>query len=322
MYRTRDRSLIKLHELIALLVLLCMPNLLLAKSWAQAVEDVSALADRYERAVEVSGGSVVGYTGNQGLVAEYNMHMCAILGRRLGLVERIRHLEPPQPEFDEPPSTLAWNVRSLHHWVRAAKRFSNMTQNQRRMHWNLECAGKHGIPSSDNVRRNSELYFERHGAYLYIHGDIVSGFHAELTRALYENPDVEYIGIGSGGGAVIEAIKAGIFIRSLGLKTQLSGNCFSACPLVFAAGQERLIMRDYPAIGLHEISINGKAVPADHQVYRVVARYLDEMGVDGDMLVSFMQRYSPQEMGLLDPETSCFSGIVTWHQHGINEGHC
>lgn len=312
--------MIKIQNIAALVFLLITPPPLLAKSWEQAIHDVSALADRYEHAVEASGGTVVGYTGNQGLAAEYSMHMCAILGRRLGLSERIRHLEPPQPEFDEPPSRLAWNVRSLRHWVRAAKRFSNMDQNQRRMHWNLECAGKHGISSSNSVERDPELYFERRGAYLYIHGDIVVGFHAKLRRALYENPDVQYIGIGSGGGAVIEAIQAGILIRSLGLKTQLSGNCYSACPLVFAAGVQRMVMRTYPDIGLHAISIDGRAISKQNQIYDVVELYLNEMGVDGNVIVQFMASYGPDEMGILSPQMSCFSGIVTWHQ--LPEGHC
>jgi hypothetical protein len=169
---------------------------LYAKSWEKAILDVSALADRYERAVEESGISVTGYIGNQGLTAEYQMHMCAILGRRMGYVERIRHLEPSQPSFNEPPSSLAWNVRSLRHWVRAAKRFSDMSQNQRQMHWNLECVGKHGISTDIAVTRDPGLFFEWNRPYLYVYGDIVPGFHAQILKALSEHPDAQFIGLG------------------------------------------------------------------------------------------------------------------------------
>lgn len=295
---------------------------LYAKSWEEAIRDVSALADRYEEAVEASGTPVTGYIGNQGLTEDYQMHMCAILGRRMGHVEQIRHLEPPQPSFDEPPSSLAWNVRSLRHWVRAAERFSDMSLSQRQMHWNLECVGKHGISADSVVMRDPGVFFEWSEPYLYVHGDILPGFHAELLKALYEHPDAQFIGLGSGGGAVIEAIKAGILIRSLGLKTQLSGDCYSACPLVFAAGVERMVMKDYPQFGLHAISRDGRPVPEDDPIYSSVELYLMDMGVDAEMLIRLMQSKSPSEMGVMTPQLSCLSGLVTWHQHGAYEGHC
>ncbi len=51
--------------------------------------------------------------------------------------------------------------------------------------------------------------------------------------------------LGSGGGYIDEAMKAGAYIRRKGLDTTLYNNCDSACPLVVMAGVERLNWSPY-----------------------------------------------------------------------------
>ena len=297
-----------------LLLMACHPKLALAKSWTEAIQDVSSLADEYTRALEGTGFSEVGLIGNQGLEVQYEEHMCAIIGRRMGHFELIRHLEPPQPSLYSNPATLAYNARSLRHWVRAAKRFRDLPEGQRRAIWNLECVGRHGISTDGAVSRSPSVRFESDGAYIWVEGDIRQGFFDALRKAVSSNPDVETIGLGSGGGAVYEAMRAGAFIRQLGLKTQLSGECYSACPLVFLGGVERNVMRPHPKIGLHEVSINGIAVSKDDKVYDIMSTYIRALGADDAAIINIMQAYRPDEMGTLPAQVACDTRIVTWHQ--------
>ena len=55
------------------------------------------------------------------------------------------------------------------------------------------------------------------------------------------NPEVKIVGLGSPGGAVVEAIRAGYLIRARGLETTQIADCFSACPIVFLGGSRRTV---------------------------------------------------------------------------------
>ena len=70
-------------------------------------------------------------------------------------------------------------------------------------------------------------------------GDITAGFAEGLARALAENAKIETVALGSAGGSLVDALKAGRMIRALGLNTTLWSNCYSACTIVFLGGERR-----------------------------------------------------------------------------------
>lgn len=289
-----------------------------AKSWQGAIDDVNALAEQYKEAAELtSGESITNFLGTAHAVTDVNMHECAILGRMLGFVDQIGHLEPPQPALDSEPYILADNYSSLSNWGYTAQRFVGMSQNERAKRWNLECVGKMDIPASLSVDVPSEVFIQGGGSYLWVYGDIVKGFSERIREALRQNPNIKNIGIGSGGGSIEEAVKAGYLVRELGISTQLTGECIGACSIFFMGGINRSVFRPYPRLGVHKIAINGDTVPVDDPIYSLVWGYVHEMDVDPNFIVAEMQNWEPNEIGYLTEEQACLSGLVTWYQGGF-----
>lgn len=291
-----------------------------AKSWQNAINDVYAMAERYKAAAETSSGQPISYfLGTIHAITDVEMHQCAILGRRMGFVEHIGHLEPPQPSLDSAPQILANNYASLMNWTYAAEWFAGVSQHERAKRWNLECVGKMGIPSGLWVEVPPEIFYRTDGSYLWVYGDIVQGFSDRLTDALSRHPEIKTVGIGSAGGNVIEAIKAGHLVRQLGLETQLSGECVSACPIFFLGGVRRSVMRPYPRLGFHKVSLGGVAVPVNDPVYRIIREYVRKMGANPEFFLATMQNWEPNQMGYLTPDQACLSGVVTWYQGVITD---
>jgi hypothetical protein len=192
--------------------------------------------------------------------------------------------------------------------------------------WNLDCAGKLGISSSAYVVDNGAATFydvDRTNGVgnitLVIRGDVEVGFAEKLRQAIKLNPDVEFIGLGSGGGSVSEALEAGRLIRRLKLKTMLWNNCNSACTLVFFGGVERLIWSPYPDLGFHMVSRNGIAEPTSSGVYEKIGRYATEMDVDPRAVISAMLAAAPNELHYLRQEKLCKAAIATWVQRACSQ---
>lgn len=310
-----------MSNILALLVILIISaTQSSAKSWQEAIDDVYYLAGRYKEAAEtISGESISYFLGSIHGTTDVSMHQCAILGRRMGYAKHISQLEPPQPPLDSDPQTLANNYASLINWTNAAEWFAGVSQHERAKRWNLECVGKKGIPSNLWVDVPPEVFYRADGTYLWIYGDIVPGFSDRLRRAVLRHPEVETVAIGSGGGSVSEAIEAGIFIRKMGLSTQLSGECVSACPIFFLSGVRRSVMRPYPRLGFHQVSRHGAPVPSNDPIYEIIWSYVLNMGADPKFFLAAMNSWSPKEMGYISPDQACLAGIVTWYQGFITD---
>jgi hypothetical protein len=237
----------------------------------------------------------------------------------MGFAEYIGRLEPPQPPLDSDPQILADNYASLSNWTSAAEWFAGVSQHERAKRWNLECVGKRGIPSGLWVDVPQEVFYRSDGVYLWVYGDVVEGFSDRLRNALTKHPEVETVAIGSGGGNVMEALEAGYLVRRLGLSTQLSGECASACPIFFLGGVNRSVMRPYPRLGFHKVSIGRTAVPVNDPVYQVIGNYVQQMGANSAFFIAAMQNWEPNDMGYLTEDQACLSGVVTWYQGVITD---
>lgn len=332
------RALIVLYVcLYAALVLLGPAQ---AKTWDEAIRDVETLAETYERQakrlldeIEPRAGSPISYAfGNSAAFIDTDEHLCAILGRRLGRVEYIRHLEPPQPALSSDFELMARTAASLNNWVRSARRFSDMSQAERAQYWNLQCVGQHGIAATlADGRSRGEVFYSVNGTYLIVYGDVVTGYAERLRAALDANPGTTFIGLGSAGGNVTEAIKAGIEIRERGLKTQIWGPCLSACPLVFLGGVERFSLRGYPPLGFHTPYVLAEGagdgagrpipVPLDSPIYTLLAGYIAAMGADPAWVIAQMQSAGAYDMVMFgatraEREALCRARVVTFTQGG------
>jgi hypothetical protein len=211
---------------------------------------------------------------------DVNMHLCAILGRMVGHKEYITHLEPPQPSAEATGRDYAIASTSLNNWAIAATYHSKVSYAEKKRIWNLDCIGNYNIPRQlyVNVDEGFSVRYDEERRSIYVQGDITKGFAKTIRMAILRYPDAKTVGLGSGGGAVYEAILAGRYIRAAGLETELLNNCYSACPLAYFGGTLRFMWYPHSVVGFHQVSIGGIAVPLDDPVYKDIALYVNEMG--------------------------------------------
>ena len=147
------------------------------------------------------------------------------------------------------------------------------------------------------------------------YGDIEAGFFERFKVALSDNPNIEEIALGSGGGSVQDALLAGYEIRRLGLTTTLYGNCYSACPLVFMGGIKRILWASPHRLGFHQIYRgSGVAVPPDDPIYSLTEQYLSDMGVNSYVVILWMFSTTPDEMFEPEVRQLCDPGVATFVQ--------
>jgi hypothetical protein len=250
---------------------------------------------------------------------KYDVHLCAILGRMLGLTQEIQQIETfdyPELNSTSDPSAMLEFSLTLENWVYAARDSVAMDEITRRKTWNLECVGRLGIPKSAFVE-NSEpnATFRKDGTTVFVYGDIDFGFFERFASFLEANPGVKKVSLGSGGGSVRDAMLTGHAIRKLGLSTTIHGNCFSACPIVFVGGVERTLFASPNRLGFHQVATgNGRAVPFGDPTYDAIADYFLEMGVDPNTVISWMQSAAPD--GMFEPDVSalCDPNVATFVQ--------
>lgn len=285
-------------------------------SWETAIEAVREKGYKYYD-YALSLGS--GHPGSALHGIGHDRHICAIVGRMLGLVDEIRQAET----FDDPPLSpdadafmLMQHSLFLDAWVAAAERAVSMSDSQKKSLWNLECVGKHGIPMAAFLSEPGlSADFSVRDNTLLVYGDIDSGFHDRFVSALNANPGVSWVALGSAGGSVADALLAGVEIRRRGLGTTLHGPCFSACPLVFVGGKDRIIwMGPGPHLGFHQVYTSSGAVSLSDEVYGKIALYLEAMGVDAQVVLHWMASSGPDEIYEPDIGALCRPGIATWVQ--------
>ena len=287
--------------LSAFLAVVLLPSTIMAQNvdWLDAIEKTERSAAEYsDFAFEELGSRWIG-PANYSI--KFGTHRCAILGRMLGQAEAIQHLE----NFDFPElnaSSDAFEMLefslTLDNWVAAARSAMDMPSYERINVWNLECVGELGIPNDlflASEQPNAE--FKIDGAKLTVYGDINVGFFESLRDVLDLNPSVEQVSLGSGGGSVRDALLAGYEIRLRGLVTTLHGNCLSACPLVFMGGVERVLWASPHRLGFHQIYTgDGNALSENDPIYLLTTRYLADMGIRPDDVISWMLSARPSEM--------------------------
>jgi hypothetical protein len=288
-----------------------------ANSWEEAIAEVSKRAEQYhEYAVEVGGTSWAGTMYNGYKSVE---HQCSILGRMLGHVKAIQHLEefeyPPMDARSDPHDLLVFAI-SLRNWVASAQWAKEASRDQRINRWNLDCVGQFNISSRLFMEaENPNADFEVDGQQLHVYGDIDSGFSERFAAVLEANPTVTEVTLGSGGGSVRDALIAGSLIRQRGLNTTIYGNCYSACPLVFAGGTRRVVWAAPYRLGFHQIYTGeGEAIPLDDPLYGLVSRYLAEMGISPRHVLAWMFSAGPSEMHEPEPQRLCDALFATFVQ--------
>ncbi|SMX50819.1 hypothetical protein [Maliponia aquimaris] len=305
----------------------CAGTAALAEDWNAEIAAVEKQADAYvEYGLKKSGtSSVQQAVGMIGIFADVERHRCAILGRMLGRADAVRELI----RTDLPPITESLDGyeaveigASLGNWVGEAKWAVSATEADRIGKWNLDCVGTMVAATAYIDNPTPEAEFAAEGSGMTVYGDIDLGFFERFSAFLAQHPDVTLIALGSGGGSVKDAMQTGREIRVRGIETVLTGNCYSACPLVFAGGVERTVWADVRNdFGFHRLSTrDGLPLPDDHPFYGLIAEYLTEMGVDAEMLIGWMLKAGPQGLFSPEPQVLCDPNLATFVQRICAKG--
>jgi len=322
--RRRAAIMIGKHVLYSVpVILLCLVNpgsLTAQVDWDEEAKRVESLMEEMTRKADSLQADL--WLGTRYNEWHIPVHTCSILGRMLGMSEQVTHLVPALPDDDADESEFRGEefrlaAHSLYNWLHTLELLRGMSEARRVREWNLDCAGELGIPATASIAESTEEAFflvSEDGRRLDVIGAVTEGYHARLVAALDANPMVTAVALGSGGGLVIEAMRAGAEIRRRGLSTTLWNNCYSACPLVFLGGDSREIWSPYPQLGFHQIRDSAGSVPLTAPIYRRVAEYAKAMGVDDRALLRLLASAPPEDMASADPKVLCQARIATWIQ--------
>lgn len=289
------------------------------------IPDKEALSKKlWDAAMAAGADSHVGTMYNEW---DVNKHSCYILGVLLDRESVVRDL---LASYETDTSMI--NVENAHdyqvmtisldNFVANANRLLKLTRDERILEWNLDCVGQLDIPKSAFITQEGKSTFyvvKNEGRVLQVLGDIEQGFAQKVIDAIEANPKVQSVGLGSGGGYVYEALRAGAYIRSKGLETVLWNNCYSACPLVFMGGVQRENWSPYPTLGFHQVyAPDGEPAALDSQVYKDVYRYLVAMDIEPRYVIQKMWSAAPSDMAIVEPgdEAPCKANVFTWVQRG------
>lgn len=306
-------------SILSALTLLLQPDQVSAGSWEQAIEAAEETSQEYWDAAMERGSGFPGTAYNEIGIDE---HECAILGRMLKKSDLILHLEfIDRPDIQEAKSEeevqyLLVTSILFSNWAHTARRILDLTDGERIVVWNLDCVGKMEIPD-DAFVPETETAFRISETSLTVLGEIRPGFFEDFSKVLNDNPDIEDVFLGSGGGSVWDAIQAGLLIRSKGINTSLYADCLSACPLIFLGGaMDRIIWSPYPRLGFHRVSVEDVPVSDSDPVYELIYRYVKRLGADPSFVIRAMQSASIEGMYFPEPDDLCQSNFVTAVQRG------
>ena len=93
------------------------------------------------------------------------------------------------------------------------------------------------------------------GDQLILTGPVVAGDAGKVRRALAGNPAIRTVILrNSLGGDVPTGYEIGDLMREKGLRTAVSGYCYSSCSRMFLGGKERVFTDDYPLLMTQRLS--------------------------------------------------------------------
>ncbi|MEO6164248.1 MAG: hypothetical protein ABIP88_08915 [Candidatus Binatia bacterium] len=100
------------------------------------------------------------------------------------------------------------------------------------------------------------MTFQEIGDQLILSGPVVFGDADHVRRTLANNPVIRTVVLrNSPGGDVATGYTVGALLRQRGIRTAVSGYCYSSCSRMFLGGKDRVFTDDYPMawtnVGFH-----------------------------------------------------------------------
>ncbi len=100
---------------------------------------------------------------------------------------------------------------------------------------------------------------------IILSGPVIGGDLAKVRYALSMNPNIRAVILrNSPGGHIRTGYAVGNLFRQMGLRTAVSGYCYSSCSRMFLGGKERFFTDDYP-LTMTEVGFHGHYRPDGRQ---------------------------------------------------------
>jgi hypothetical protein len=100
--------------------------------------------------------------------------------------------------------------------------------------------------------RSTAMTLREVGDQLILSGPVVDGDASKVRQALANNPAIRTVILrNSPGGDVPTGYEIGNLMREKGLRTAVSGYCYSSCSRMFLGGKDRMFTDDYPLLLTH-----------------------------------------------------------------------
>lgn len=103
---------------------------------------------------------------------------------------------------------------------------------------------------------NYSIRVMRNGTEAEITGGFKYGLTDDFSKILRASRQIKVVHLDSTGGRVGEAIRLNSVLKAQGVDTYVSGGCYSACTIAFAAGRNRFIQKD-AVLGFHAPTFPG-----------------------------------------------------------------
>lgn len=165
------------------------------------------------------------------------------------------------------------------------------------------------ILHGDTAAGPFEVRLADDGRELWITGGISFQLVDRVKPLLTGAPDLRRVYLNSGGGRTGPAMGLARMIRARGLDTQVSGDCLSACTLIFLGGVRRIIGAE-ARLGFHAADLPGWSAAAVAEHNRDQAALMVDMGVD-PAFAAKATTYPHGEMWFPATETLLRAGVIS-----------
>lgn len=178
-------------------------------------------------------------------------------------------------------------------------------------------ADSYNINISTPYKELSEGITVKNGiAYLY--GEITNGYAQKFSRI---PRDVTKLIITSPGGLVDEGEQIAMEVKNRNMSTIAIGYCYSACTVIFAAGNQRIAKHDVKFL-IHSTklicfnrndscSYSQEEIRITEQENRKLISYYDRFGVDGNFTRSAVRWPQKQNEKMFDPNVAKEINLAT-----------
>lgn len=115
--------------------------------------------------------------------------------------------------------------------------------------------------------------------------DIVGRDAEELALYLMEYPDIDTVVLTSEGGSSLSALEMGKKVNDLGLATEVTSVCYSACPYIFLGGRPR-VLKAGAKLGFHRSHVTPQNVKDFEPDPTLAASVAYDQAIDGSVKVA------------------------------------